>query len=200
VTKPLILLSGGAEASAAALGSALPAEFIRIAETDDLDALAPRASGWVHLMPSDRSALEEIELWNWAVETAVARLEPRRRASFVVVLPCAGLHTPGEGLQTEMAAAAAKATVGHRIMRWSQRGLRLNVVEYGAVGLPSPVARRSDSVIAARTPMGRIGDIGDLAAAVSFLLSDDASYVTGAALRVDGGWGAYSWFYPAQEI
>lgn len=38
------------------------------------------------------------------------------------------------------------------------------------------------------TPMGRVGESGEIARAVNFLLSDDASYVTGAELAVDGGW------------
>ncbi|MYT72722.1 MULTISPECIES: glucose 1-dehydrogenase [unclassified Streptomyces] len=38
------------------------------------------------------------------------------------------------------------------------------------------------------TPMGRVGEAEEIAAAVVFLLSDDAAYVTGAELAVDGGW------------
>ncbi len=38
------------------------------------------------------------------------------------------------------------------------------------------------------TPVGRVGEPGEIAEAVVFLLSDAASYVTGAELAVDGGW------------
>ena len=40
------------------------------------------------------------------------------------------------------------------------------------------------------TPMGRIGMPEDIAGAVGYLLSDDAGYVTGAEIAVDGGWTA----------
>src|SRR3546814_328718 len=42
-----------------------------------------------------------------------------------------------------------------------------------------------------RTPMGRIGEVEDVANAAAYLLSDLSAYVTGANLPVDGGWLAY---------
>jgi NAD(P)-dependent dehydrogenase (short-subunit alcohol dehydrogenase family) len=42
-----------------------------------------------------------------------------------------------------------------------------------------------------RTPLGRYAKAEDVARVVRFLASDDASYVTGAALDVDGGWLSY---------
>ena len=42
-----------------------------------------------------------------------------------------------------------------------------------------------------RTPLGRLGETAEMAQAAAFLLSDWASYITGAVLPVDGGWSAY---------
>jgi 3-oxoacyl-[acyl-carrier protein] reductase len=46
-----------------------------------------------------------------------------------------------------------------------------------------------EAAFVALTPMGRVGQPGDIAAAVSFLASEDASYITGEELVVAGGSG-----------
>lgn len=48
-----------------------------------------------------------------------------------------------------------------------------------------------------RTPLGRLAEPGDVAAAALFLLSDAARHITGVTLPVDGGWAAYGGWEPA---
>jgi 3alpha(or 20beta)-hydroxysteroid dehydrogenase len=69
----------------------------------------------------------------------------------------------------------------------TEMGSRL-AVDMAELGLwPSPEAAVSDVV--ALTPLGRLGEVADMADAVVFLASDAARFITGAGLPVDGGMG-----------
>ena len=68
----------------------------------------------------------------------------------------------------------------------------MNAISPGSIntsGLTSIVAsgRRRRKLIAAATPLGRLGTPEEVAKAAVFLASDDASYITGIELFVDGG-------------
>ena len=71
-------------------------------------------------------------------------------------------------------------------------GIRINAVCPGPVDTPLLASGREDReaaliAIAEETPMGRLGRPEEIAAAILFLASDDASFMTGAAMVVDGG-------------
>jgi 3alpha(or 20beta)-hydroxysteroid dehydrogenase len=75
----------------------------------------------------------------------------------------------------------------------SRFGIRVNSVNPGAIKtdmIAGPDFDEDAFVTANRhkLPIRRIGTVGDVAAAVLWLLSDDSSYVTGAEITVDGGW------------
>lgn len=71
------------------------------------------------------------------------------------------------------------------------QGIRVNVVVPAVVETPATAGMLADAASRANTekliPMGRVGRADELAAAILFLASDESSYVTGAALPVDGG-------------
>lgn len=72
--------------------------------------------------------------------------------------------------------------------RYGRQGVRFNLINPGTIrtrvwnGRPDDLAR-----LERMYPLGRIGEPGDIAAAVAFLASDDASWITGITLPVDGG-------------
>jgi meso-butanediol dehydrogenase/(S,S)-butanediol dehydrogenase/diacetyl reductase len=71
-------------------------------------------------------------------------------------------------------------------------GVRVNCVCPGGVDTPMlrgflDAAGGSAEQVAQHVPLGRIADPAEIAAVVAFLVSDEASYVTGATLAVDGG-------------
>jgi NAD(P)-dependent dehydrogenase (short-subunit alcohol dehydrogenase family) len=73
-------------------------------------------------------------------------------------------------------------------------GIRVNIVCYGLLAQPEQAA--GDARLRAATrriPLGRATDPEDVVDAVQFLLSPDASYITGSTLVVDGGQALQSW-------
>ncbi len=76
-------------------------------------------------------------------------------------------------------------------IEWGRRGIRVNAVAPN--GVDTPLVRKGipprfvEEVLNNRTPLGRMAQPGEIAAMVLFLLSDAASYVTGAIVPVDGG-------------
>jgi NAD(P)-dependent dehydrogenase (short-subunit alcohol dehydrogenase family) len=83
-------------------------------------------------------------------------------------------------------------------------GIRVNAVGPGTIAtdmaaravLDDPDTRRT---VLSRTPIGRLGDPDEIAKAVSFLASDDASYVVGQTVYVDGGRLVLNYTVPVPE-
>ncbi|GAA0394605.1 SDR family oxidoreductase [Streptomyces luteireticuli] len=99
------------------------------------------------------------------------------------------------GLATASVYAASKAAV-HNLARTlgtelAPRRIRVNSVSPGYIDTPMYREVNPDpateAVVAARIPLGRLGSSEEVAAAVAFLASDDAAYVSGQDLVVDGG-------------
>jgi NAD(P)-dependent dehydrogenase (short-subunit alcohol dehydrogenase family) len=84
-------------------------------------------------------------------------------------------------------------------VEWAKRGVRVVGIAPGVVmtemvqkGIDEGTARL-DAYIR-RTPLRRLGTIEEIAEAVFFLASDEAAYIVGEVMRVDGGWVAYQLF------
>lgn len=119
-----------------------------------------------------------------------ARAPLRSARGALVLFGCTGL----EGLRAkrEVAAyAAAKSALVVLARSLAQEegphGVRVNVVSPGMIPHPHAADDTFDPKHAARIPLGRFGTPEEIAAAVAWLLSDEARYVTGANLEVGGG-------------
>jgi 3-oxoacyl-[acyl-carrier protein] reductase len=122
---------------------------------------------------------------------AVRGMMRRRTGAIVNISSVVGVHgNPG---QTNYAASKA-GIIGFTkslARELGTRGVRANVVAPGYVDtrLTQAISEDMRSLMLANTPLGRFGSPEDVAAAVRFLCSDEASFITGEVLLVDGGLG-----------
>lgn len=129
-------------------------------------------------------------------EAAKAMLRQPQGGAIVNLGSIAGLT----GLPRRNAYGAAKAGIvaltRSMACEWARRGIRVNAVAPGYVrtALVDTLERAGKLDAAAlerRTPMGRLARPEEIAEAVWFLASPQASYITGTVLGVDGGWHAF---------
>jgi 3-oxoacyl-[acyl-carrier protein] reductase len=123
---------------------------------------------------------------------AAARGMMRRRSGSIVnISSIVGLHgNPG---QTNYAASKA-GIIGFTkslARELGSRGVRANVIAPGYVSsrLTDEIPDELRQAMLQNTPLGRFGEPEDIAGAVRFLCSDEASFITGEVLLVDGGLG-----------
>jgi 3-oxoacyl-[acyl-carrier protein] reductase len=123
---------------------------------------------------------------------AVTRPMMKKRAGAIVnVSSIVGVH--GNGGQTNYAASKA-GIIGFTkslARELGGRNVRANVVAPGYVRtqLTDVLPEEATTAMLEQTPLGRLGEPGDIAGVVRFLCSDEASFITGEVLLVDGGLG-----------
>ncbi|MFI5559197.1 SDR family NAD(P)-dependent oxidoreductase [Amycolatopsis japonica] len=121
---------------------------------------------------------------------AAARAMMRKKTGAIVVLASiVGEH--GSAGQTVYAASkAAVANIARSAAKELGRsGIRVNAVAPGVIDtdLTSGLTEDAKSENIGKTPLGRLGTPEDVANAIRFLVSDDASFITGQVLGIDGG-------------
>jgi 3-oxoacyl-[acyl-carrier protein] reductase len=169
-----------------------------VEEAGDLDVLVNNAGitrdGLLARMPDEdwRDVIETNLSGAFYTCRAAARGMMRRRAGSIVnISSIVGVHgNPG---QTNYSAAKAGIIGFTKALarELGSRGVRANVVAPGYVTtrLTDVLPEELQQAMLANTPLGRLGSPEDVAGAVRFLASDDASFITGEVLLVDGGLG-----------
>ncbi len=118
------------------------------------------------------------------------------RGAIVNLASVLGLVGGDADFATHAYAASKAGVIGlSRAMAsyYAPAGLRVNVIAPGLIATPMSQRAQQDPAILARLPQlqpltGAMGTPEDVAAAAVYLLSDEARFVTGAVLTVDGGW------------
>jgi 3-oxoacyl-[acyl-carrier protein] reductase len=171
---------------------------VLVEEAGDLDILVNNAGltrdGVLARMSDDdwRDVIEtNLSSVFYTCRAACRGMMRRRSGSIVNVSSIVGVH--GNFGQTNYAASKA-GIVGFTkslARELGSRNVRANVVAPGYVKsrLTDVLPEEATQVMLTNTPLGRLGDAEDVAGAVRFLASDEASFITGEVLLVDGGLG-----------
>jgi 3-oxoacyl-[acyl-carrier protein] reductase len=151
--------------------------------TRDTLALRMRDADWQAVLDVDLSA-------PFRLARATLRGMLRRRAGRIVNISSI-VGATGNAGQTNYAAAKA-GLVGMTkalALEVASRGITVNVVAPGFVvtAMTDALSDAQKTNLAASIPLGRLGQPPDVAAAVAYLASDEAAWVTGATLHVNGG-------------
>jgi NAD(P)-dependent dehydrogenase (short-subunit alcohol dehydrogenase family) len=153
------------------------------------DAMEVTTSGWDEVMAVDGRGM--FLTCKFAIEAMLTT----GGGAIVCLSSISGLA--GQKRQAAYGPAKFIATglTKHLAVEWAQQGIRVNAVAPGTIRtervkqLPDePGGAEYLAEIERMHPMGRIGEPAEVANAIAFLACDDASFITGAVLPVDGGY------------
>ena len=129
----------------------------------------------------------------FVVQAALRAMAPRGAGSIVTVCSTSGFTaSTGPMAAYDASKGAVRLLTQAAAREAAASGVRVNAVAPGTVETDLTLGLASAAALADlgtnRIPLGRLGQPHEIAAAVVFLASDAASYVTGHVLVVDGGW------------
>jgi len=197
-TRDLIRQAGG-ECEALRVDLTCDEDINRLFETvvsrfGTLDVLVQNAA---YMFMTDSPSLT-LEAWDRSFATiargafqlashAYKLMEPKREGVMVFISTIGALRAHRHGLPYDSAKAAVDGLVRNLAVDYGDVGIRVNGVAPGPI-LPATVPTPCPEV-----PIGRNGTTADIAAAVAFMASRQASYITGQILYVDGGVTVQLW-------
>jgi NAD(P)-dependent dehydrogenase (short-subunit alcohol dehydrogenase family) len=120
------------------------------------------------------------------------RMRERGRGSIINVSSIFGaVGGFGGSIAYHASKGAVRTMSKSAALHWATAGVRVNSIHPGFVETPMIEATKGTPVedqLIAMTPMGRLARPEEIASVIAFLASDDASYMTGSEVYVDGGW------------
>lgn len=171
------------------------------AELGPIDILINNAAGNFlvnaeELSPNGWRSVVEIVLFGtwWCTQTVGKRMLERKRGSVVnIIATYAWTGMPGV-VHSASAKAGVLAMTKSLAVEWADRGIRLNCVAPGIMVTEGASANLKFATpeiqehLRQTVPLKRLATLDEVAASVAYLVSEEAGYITGECLTIDGGY------------
>ena len=128
----------------------------------------------------------------YGMKAASPELVKAGNAAIVNISSLYGLIGSPDAISYHASKAAVRVMGKGAALEFVKQGVRVNTIFPGQIRTPilGDITPEQDAAIKAAIPMGIVGDPMDIAHGSLFLASDEARYITGAELWIDGGWYA----------
>ena len=127
----------------------------------------------------------------WGIQAAAEAMDPARGGAIVNLASVAGIVSTRNSIVYSGIKAGIMGITRAAAAELGARHIRVNAVAPSAVPTEGTQRNRNverDAQRVARTPLGRLGTVEDIARVVCFLASDESSYLTGQTIAADGGY------------
>jgi NAD(P)-dependent dehydrogenase (short-subunit alcohol dehydrogenase family) len=126
----------------------------------------------------------------WGIQAAAEAMDPERGGAIVNIASVAGLVSAKNSIVYSGIKAGVMGITRAAAAELGARKIRVNAIAPSAIPTEGTMRNRNvelDARRIARTPLGRLGTVDDIAKAICFLASDESGFVTAQIMTVDGG-------------
>jgi len=127
----------------------------------------------------------------WGIQAAAETMDPARGGAIVNLASVAGIVSARNSIVYSGIKAGIMGITRAAAAELGDRRIRVNAVAPSAVPTEGTIRNRSvqrDAQRVARTPLGRLGTVDDIARVVCFLAGDESGFLTGQTIAADGGY------------